>query len=119
MTRGTALADYLRTQAQWRGDKADRTDDDRNTRSGLALLDVAAVVERLPDDDARLARMATARYFDLTDHCMPGERGQEVIRRYCLDRDTSSPDQFLAELASAADRDTYDHLSDYEDDPLS
>jgi hypothetical protein len=54
------LAEHLRAQAAWRSGKANEYDDDRNTESGLSLLDVAQHLEQLPDDDPRLARVDSA-----------------------------------------------------------
>jgi hypothetical protein len=73
MDRATRLADYLREQARWRGERADEYDD-RKTQSGLALLDAAEYVEQLREDDPRLVRLDQARYFTVADMFVGGER---------------------------------------------
>jgi hypothetical protein len=116
-SRGQMLAEHLRHKAWLRGEKADEYDDNRNTRrntrSGRRLLDVAEYAERLADDDRRLVRMDNACYF-LDGVCDPGEHGSELIRVWNFHSRTGSPEQFVNELAIAADTDAaeLDELSD-------
>jgi hypothetical protein len=95
----------VRQQASWRSDKADEHDDDRNTRSGLALLDAAEDVEQLPDDDPRLLRLVQAQCLGTTDVFVGGEELGHVVRLYHFHGRTGSPSQFLDDLAAAAERD--------------
>ena len=105
MDRATRLANYLREQARWRGDKADEYDDDRNTQSGLALLDAAEYIEQLHDDDPRLVRLDQARCFTVADMFVGGEEIGHVVRLHRFHGPTGSPSQFLDDLAAAAERD--------------
>jgi len=105
MERATRLANYLREQARWRGDKAAEYDDDRNTQSGLALLDAAEYVEQLPDDDPRLARLDRAHCFTVPDVFCAGEEVGHAVRLHYFHGATGSPSQFLDDLAGAAEND--------------
>ncbi|MBO3749047.1 hypothetical protein J5X84_23465 [Streptosporangiaceae bacterium NEAU-GS5] len=57
------LADYLRGQARRRLDRHEPSDEGRNARCALALLDAACHVETLPFDDPRLVVLVTAGLF--------------------------------------------------------
>lgn len=105
MDRATRLANYLREQARWRGDKADEYDDDRNTQSGLALLDAAEYVVHLPDDDPRLVRLDQARCFTVADMFIGGEEVGHIVRLHHFHGRTGSPSRFLDDLAAAAEQD--------------
>jgi hypothetical protein len=105
MDRAIRLADYLREQARWRSDKADEYDDDRNTQSGLALLDAAEYVAQLPDDDLRLVRLDQARCFTVPDMFCGGEEVGHIVRLHRFHGPTGSPSQFLDDLAAAAEHD--------------
>jgi hypothetical protein len=105
MNRATRLANYLREQARWRGDKADEYDDDRNTQAGMALLDAAEYVEQLPDNDPRLVRLDQARCFTVPDMFCHGEEVGHIVRLHSSHGVTGSPSQFLDDLAGAAEKD--------------
>jgi len=114
-SRGQMLAEHVRHKAWSRGEKADEYDDNRNARSGLALLEVAEYAEQLPDADPRLVRMDNACYF-MDGVCDPGAHGSDLIRIWNFRSRTGSPEQFVNELAIAADTDAaeLDELSDGE-----
>ena len=104
MRQAEVLADYLRCQATCRGYVAEQTDDDRHTRSGMALLDAAEHIEQLPEEDSRLVRLASAGYFDGCTELKPGEHGQEVIGSWNY-QVWGTPEEFLNFLVEAADAD--------------
>lgn len=104
MTNGAALADYLRDQARFRSDRGNEHDDDRNTRSGLALIDAADYAAQLDDDDPRLVRMAGARVF-IDDVPNFGEEALNVVRLWHFHQPSGSPRQLLDDLAAASEQD--------------
>lgn len=118
MRHAEMLAEYLRLQAKWRGFEAERYDDDRLTRSGLALLDAASLVERLSDDEPRLSVMAEAGYFADCSALTPGAHGRRLIRlsTYPHRAVIAPPNQFLNLLALAAKEDANEQRGLLEDD---
>lgn len=104
MTNSAALAEYLRDQARFRSDRGNEYDDDRNTRSGLALLDAADYAAQLGDDDPRLVRMANARVF-VDDVPSFGNEALNVLRLWHFHQRSGSPTQLLDDLAAASERD--------------
>jgi len=105
MGRAALLAEYCREQARWRSDKADEYDDDRNTRSGMALLDVARYVERLPENDPRLVHIDKAMKLTEQGRVVEGDEVRHLVRLHCFPGHTGSPSQFLDDIASAAEQD--------------
>ena len=72
-------------------------------RSVVSLLDAAAFVEALPDDDPSLAALDQAGCFTggIFD---PGPEGWLIVRDWQLaDEVTAGPEDLLAQLAQAAD----------------
>ncbi|WP_248958775.1 hypothetical protein [Sphaerisporangium perillae] len=58
-----SLAGYLRARARWRLDRVQRRDGGWNARCALALLDAAAYVATLPDDDPLIIALEEAGCF--------------------------------------------------------
>jgi hypothetical protein len=91
----TALAEYLRQTASWRGEKVrEYPDDARNARSSAALEELAAYVESVPDEDPRLRGLSELGRVDDGVYS-PGETAGHMISRYGFYRDTHSPSDFL------------------------
>ena len=94
------MAEFLRAQAAWRLARADG-DPVRAARCAAALLDAAAYVAALADDDRALALLASngcfrGQVFD------PGPRGISIARWWQY-RDTSQagPQDLVTALAAA------------------
>lgn len=96
------MAEFLRAQAAWRLARAG-ADPVRAARCAAALLDAAAFVVTLADDDdvAALARAGcfTSEVFD------PGARGLQIARWWQFgDPPYAGPRHLLTALAAAAGR---------------
>jgi hypothetical protein len=109
------LADYFRSQADWRDLKAEEyPDDPRNEQSAAALRSLAEYVE----SDEREA-VAAARAFD------PAELGAEEVRRvvarygYGHTVTDGSHEEFLHELVALCVQRAYEAVSEHasDDDP--
>ena len=100
MTRQLLVAEFLRAQAAWRLARADG-DPVRAARCAAALLDAAAYVAALADDDRALALLASGGCFrgQVFD---PGPRGISIARWWQY-RDTSQagPQDLVTALAAA------------------
>jgi hypothetical protein len=97
------VAQYLRTQAWWRLDTAG-VSALRVARSVVSLLDAAAYLRDVPDEDRDMAMLDVAGCFcgGVFD---PGPEGAVVIRDWQLaDEQSAGPEELLAALAAAADR---------------
>ncbi|MDH2428252.1 hypothetical protein [Sphaerisporangium sp. TRM90804] len=58
-----SLSGYLRARARWRLDRVQHKDAGWNARCALALLDAAAYVEVLPEDDPLVLALEEAGCF--------------------------------------------------------
>jgi hypothetical protein len=94
------MAEFLRSQAAWRLARAGG-DPIRTARSAAALLDAAAYVAALTDDDRGLALLARGGCFrgQVFD---PGPKGVSITR-YWQYRDVpqAGPQDLMAALAAA------------------
>ncbi len=100
VTRQILIAEFLRTQAAWRLARSGN-DPVRAARCAAALLDAAAYVAGLTDDDQNLAVLARngcfrGQVFD------PGPRGVSLARWWQY-RDTpqAAPRELIAAMAAA------------------
>jgi hypothetical protein len=95
------MADFLRAQAGWRLARAG-SDPVRAARCAAALLDAAAYVAALRDDDRDLARLARSGCFR-GQAFDPGPRGVSVARGWQYrDGGQAGPRALLAALLAAA-----------------
>ena len=97
------IADYLRTRARWRLDRADETDQGRNARSAVGLIDAAAYAEDLDESDRAIVRLTVAGCF-VHGRFHPGVEGDQIIRFWHYDAVEGGPAELLEELARAAER---------------
>ena len=105
---GHAIADYVRTVADWR---RRRYDDDlrdtRNLRSADSLLEFATFIEHLPEDDPRLIRLGQL--------CLRGELFEPTQRvayevgRFRFYTEEATLDGFLTNLVGLAEADVGEH----------
>ena len=103
MTRQILLAEFLRAQAAWRLVRAGN-DPIRTARCAAALLDAAAFVVTLAEDDEDLAALARAGCFggEVFD---PGARGLQFARWWQFgDPPYAGPRDLLTSLAGAVGR---------------
>ena len=101
VNKATLVAQFLRARAWWRLDSAGASAL-RVARSVVALLDAAAYLSSLPDDDPDLAALAAAGCFagGVFD---PGPEGWTLVREWQLaDESSAGPEDLLAQLARAA-----------------
>lgn len=95
------ISRFLRNQAWWRLDSAG-VSALRVARSVVALLDAAAYVAELPDNDPYVEALALAGCF-CGPTFDPGHRGLAVVRGWQLDdQPTAGPRDLLAAIAEAA-----------------
>ena len=96
-------AQFLRTRAWWRLDSAGPSAV-HVARSVISLLDAAAYAAALPDDAPSLTALHDAGCFagGIFD---PGPEGWLIVRDWQLAEEaTAGPEDLLAQLAEAADR---------------
>ncbi|MET9336565.1 MULTISPECIES: hypothetical protein [unclassified Nonomuraea] len=100
MSRTESLAAYLRDQGRRRLDRVEVSDDGRNARCALALLDAAAYVGSLPEDDPLIEMLEKAGCFGPLgfDEFSPGEEGARFIREWA----GSEPYELLLALPAVA-----------------
>lgn len=98
MGRAESMSAYLRGRARWRLDRVDPEDDGMNARCALALLDAAAYVAALEEDDPALVALARAGAFGLDGRGDFGPVG-ETSRRLIDSWTAGDPAQLLAALA--------------------
>lgn len=104
MSKSSMIANYLRSYAHWRIDRAEEQDGGRNARAAIGLIDAAAYAAGLDDSERVVVRMAVAGCFAV-GRFNPGVEGEHIIRRWHYDGDTArEPAELLAELAAAAER---------------
>ena len=100
MTRQLLLAEFLRAQAAWRLARAG-SDPVRTARSAAALLDAAAYVAALTDDDGALTLLDRRGCFrgQVFD---PGPKGVSITRWWQYrDVPQASPPDLIAALTAA------------------
>ncbi|MFE3454672.1 hypothetical protein ACFXJ8_37695 [Nonomuraea sp. NPDC059194] len=100
MSRTESLAAYLRAQGRRRLDRVEVSDDGRNARCALALLDAAAYVESLADDDPLVEALEQAGCFGPLgfDEFSPGEQGARCVRDWA----GGEPRELLLTLSAVA-----------------
>jgi hypothetical protein len=101
VSKAILIAQFLRTRAWWRLDSAGASAL-RMARSVVALLDAAAYLRDLPEDDPDLLALAARGCFSggVFD---PGPEGADIIRGWQLaDKWSAGPRELLAELVRAA-----------------
>ncbi|GAA4242745.1 hypothetical protein GCM10022254_76900 [Actinomadura meridiana] len=103
MLRTRMIVNYLRPYAQWRINRPDICDDDRNARAAIGLIDAAAYVAHLDDGARVIARMAVAGCFT-RGRFDPGAEGERLIRFWHYDSAVGGPSDLLEALASSAER---------------
>ena len=104
MQKSWMVADYLRSFARWRLDRADENDGGRNARSALALIDAAVYTRNLDDDDPSVKRLSAAGCF-LQGRFCPGIEGERMIKFWHYHkRVAGGPEELLNELAGAVER---------------
>lgn len=101
---GRLMADYLRTVAAWRRQRAeDDLRDARNLRSAAAIEELADYVLTLPDDDPRLARLR--RVAVEGEAFVPGQQTAYEIGRFRFFNPEARLDAFLDRLVELAEAD--------------
>lgn len=104
MQKSWMVADYLRSYARWRLNRADENDGGRNARSALALIDAAAYTRNLDDSDPSVLRLNAAGCF-LHGRFCPGVEGEQMIKFWHYHkRVAGGPEELLNELAEAMER---------------
>lgn len=100
MSRTESLGAYLRAQGRRRLDRVEVSDDGRNARCALALLDAAAYAESLPEDDPIVEMLEQAGCFGPLgfDEFSPGEEAARFIREWV----GSEPHELLLALPAVA-----------------
>ncbi len=97
-------AQFFRARAWWQLDSVGPSAL-HVARSVVSLLDAAAYVEGLPDDDPGLTALDAAGCF-ATGIFDPGPEGWGIVREWQLaDEASAGPEDLLAQLAHAAARD--------------
>jgi hypothetical protein len=103
VAKAILVAQFLRARAWWRLDTAGENAL-RVARSVVSLLDAAAYLCDIPDDDPAMRTLAGAGCFR-GGAFDPGPEGAVIIRDWQLaDEQTAGPADLLAALAAAADR---------------
>jgi hypothetical protein len=103
VTRQILLAEFLRAQAAWRLVRAGN-DPIRTARCAAALLDAAAFVVTLAEDDEDLAALARAGCFG-DEAFYPGARGLQLARWWQFGEPPyAGPRDLLTSLAAAVGR---------------
>lgn len=109
------LTDYVRSQAQWRADKAAQyPDDERNLRSAESLRVLSEAVEAMRPNGDGLIR-SIEELIREQRWGTPGKGVEAAVSRYGFDGEAPAPDAFLAELLEVAREDAgraraFDHL---------
>jgi hypothetical protein len=109
------LADYVRSQAQWRGAKAEQyPDDERNVRSADSLRALAEAVEQMRPQQEELIRSIEGLIREQR-WGTPGRGVEQAVSRYGFDGEPLEPAAFLAGLLDTAREDAeraraFDHM---------
>lgn len=102
------LTDHFASQAQWRWGKAEaHPEDERNEQSAAALLALAEFVTGLPEDDARLKRVANLQRSYGLDVVVLGEEAKRLVEGYGFGREEDL-DIFLSQLVEVIAEETPD-----------
>jgi hypothetical protein len=102
------IADYLRSVAIWRRQRAqDDLHDSRNLRSASALDALAGYVLALPEDDDRIQELARLAVEGQT--FVPGQQTAYEIGRFHFFSEDSSFDAFLTWMVELAAADRNEH----------
>jgi hypothetical protein len=103
VTNAILVAQFLRARAWWRLDSVG-ANPLPTARSVVSLLDAAAYLRDLPDDDPSLMALAAAGCFH-NGAFDPGPEGWLIVKEWQLaDEATAGPADLLAALARAAGR---------------
>jgi hypothetical protein len=97
------MAEYLRSCARWRLDRADALDGGANARSALGLIDAAVYAESMDDSERAVVRMVVAGCFAL-GRFNPGTEGEWIIRRWHYEDGEGGPLDLFDAVATAAER---------------
>jgi len=97
------IAEYVRTRARWRLDRADEADEGRNARSAIGLIDAATYAEQLDESDRVIVRLTVAGCF-VHGRFHPGVEGDQIIRFWHYETAEGGPADLLEALAAAAER---------------
>jgi hypothetical protein len=101
VTKANLVAQFLRARAWWRLDSAG-ANAVHVARSVVCLLDAAAYLQDVPDNDTGIVALDAAGCFR-GDTFNPGPQGAAIVRDWQLaDEATAGPVELLAELARAA-----------------
>jgi hypothetical protein len=96
------MAEYLRSCARWRLDRADELDGGGNARSALGLLDAAVYAENMADSERVVVRMVVAGCFAL-GRFNPGAEGEWIIRCWHYEDSEGGPLDLFGAVATAAE----------------
>ncbi len=101
MTKAILVAQFLRAQAWWRLDSAGPSAL-HAARSVVSLLDAAAYLQPIPDDDPDLLALEAMGCF-AGGAFDPGPEGTEIVKHWQLaDEASAGPRDLLAEVVRAA-----------------
>lgn len=99
------IADALRDLARWRRARFDEPDRDRRHLQSAAGLDaLAAWIESLPEDDARVHRLRELAVRG--DRFEPGQQTHFAMARFHFHQTETTFDGFLSHLLELQERDT-------------
>ena len=103
MTKAILVAQFLQARAWWRLDSAGASAL-HVARSVVSLLDAAAYLQGIPEDDPDLLALEAMGCFSGGDFD-PGPEGAEIVKRWQLaDEASAGPRDLLTELVRAANR---------------
>jgi len=103
VTKSSLVAQFLQARARWRLDSAGASAS-HAARSVVSLLDAAAYLRDVPDDDPDIVTLDAAGCFR-GEAFDPGPEGALLIRRWQLaDVASAGPRDLLTALAQAAQR---------------
>jgi len=101
-----AIADYIDSQADWRGKKADEyPEDERNNRAAVGLTELAAYIRSLSDDDECLRELASVGMVPNGSEFGPGTETSRAISLFRFDRADEDCGEFLNSLVRLATED--------------
>jgi hypothetical protein len=103
VTKAILVAQFLQARAWWRLDSAGASAL-HVARSVVSLLDAAAYLQGMPEDDPDLLALEAMGCFGGGDFD-PGPEGAEIVKRWQLaDEASAGPRDLLTELVRAANR---------------
>ncbi|WP_061291554.1 hypothetical protein [Herbidospora cretacea] len=94
MSTTAPLSDHLRAHARRRLDRVEPSDEGRNARLALALIDAACYVDTLPEDDPVIVALRETGMLK-PDGFEPGDREAQLLAEWS----GGDPAQLLAALA--------------------